>query len=448
MKYITLVFAALAMQTISLQALQLNKPRSKQSAQIAQLLPIISPQQQHLNDTLYDASIEGEIDKVLELIELHASPNATCPVASEWNPNALRGATALISAANRGNFEMCQTLILSKATPEIRDHRGHNALLHAGLKKNREIFFLLLANTQADTKSFDDLHLIDEFIKKYRDKESHELESLTKYFDSVCLKCMREKTHFISTFLRSDATGMHLLHYGASWSSPEVCRELIQTLRLKEITLNPKTKKEKTPLHLIPVGSERNCRLLLENGADINALAMREKKEGYRRPRNGDMQSPLEHALEWDKNSIAELLIEFGAVSDPDLFPKAKHHLLKKVIYTSDKASRSKSKKIIITFLLCCKRYCPRLPRDIRHMLLDLISWTDLGRCMVDRKLDGLSIPAVFLKQAETALYDETLEWLKMHGLTPTYIEQQMSEGMRENIKKRLAKEKLLCNGE
>lgn len=439
---LTLVFAAFTMQTTSIQALQLNKPRPKLSTQTNQPQPSLSPQQQKLDDALYDASIEGDVEKVLELLAIQASPDATCPATSEWNPFAMPGATALISAANRGNFEMCQTLILSKATPEIRDPRGHNALLHAGIKKNREIFFLLLAHTQADNKSFDDLHLIDEFVKRYPDKESHELESLTKYADSVCLKCMKEKVHFI----RTDAAGMHLLHYGASWCSPAVCRELIQTLRLKEVTVNPKNKKEETPLHLIPVGSELNCRLLLENDADINALAMCEKKRDHRWPKNDDMQSPLEHALEWDKTSIAEILIEFGAASDPDHFPKAKHHNLKKVIYTPTKASRSKSKEIIKTFLLCCKHYCPRLPRDIRHMLLDLISWADLGKCMVDRKLRGLSIPTVFLKQAETALYYETTGWLKAHGLASMYVEQQLSEGIRENIKKRLAKGKLLCN--
>jgi len=434
MKYLTLAFAALTIQITSIQALQHSKPRPKPSTQTGQPKPALTAQQQQLNDALYDASIEGDIEKIFEFLSLGANPDATCPVTTEWHPNAIRGATALISAANRGNFEICQVLLLGKATPEIRDIRGHNALMHEGIKKNREIFFILLAQSQADNKSFDDLHQIEEFVKKYPDKENHELESLSKYVDSVCVKCIKEKADFTHT----DAAGMHLLHYAASWSSPAVCQELIQTLLLKDITLNPKNKMRETPLHLVQVGHEQNCRFLLENGATINALAF---------SKNNTLQSPLEYALAFDKTSIAEILIESGASCNPRIFTESTHHLLKKAIYTNDQAARAESKNIINTFLLCCKRYCPQLPRDIRHMLLDLVSWADLGNYMVDRRLRGLSIPTVFLKQAVTVLHYETMRTLKAAHIAFTYVEEsQMNEAMEENIKKRLARERLLCN--
>lgn len=439
MKKFTLLFAALTLQTCLIQALQLNKPRSKQAKHLTNIQPIISTPQQELNDALYDASINGDIEKVLELLGAGASPDAICPVTSEWRPHAIPGATALICAANRGNFEMCQILLMGNAKAEIRDRNGHNALLHAGIKKNKEIFSLLLGCTQADNASFDDLHQLETFIKKYPIEEYPKQEFM-HYVDSVCLLCMKEKVQFI----RRDAARMHLLHYVASWGSPEICMKLIETLRAKEITLSPQNKKGETPLHLIPVGSEYNCRLLLENKADINAQSNSEDRITDGLKLNDDTRSPLEYAERFEKQSISELFIEYGASCSPmqaNMF-KSEYRILKKLLYAPTKARRSESKEKIVALLRYFKRMCPQLPRDIRYCILMSICSEDIGNHMINRKLKGFTIPHVFHNHAITALCNNTIQVLYVHDVNVD------EPDIRENCTKRLAKDKLLCNGE
>lgn len=435
-----LILACIASATFQISpslALELRKTK-KPFAFKKEIQESLSPDQERVNTAFFEASLDGDVVKVLEQLHHGANPNTICPKTLEWYPHALKGATALMCAAHRANLEMCQLLLSEGANPAIRDPQNRNALLHAGFKKNREIFFLLLERTAVDNQSFDDLNYLDTYVRRFSHDDNNRnaldatnKQTFQKYIDDTARLCIRSQT----IWSRKDQLGKHLLHYVASWGSREVCEQLIQGLRAREINTEFRSNNQETPLFEIPTGSEANCRLLLENGANPNASALMNDKE----------VSPLMRAVKLGNDGIADILIEFGASSYYlNLSLKDHSHLLKKMVYVPMKSSLASSIKTVQTALLCFKRVCPTLPKDVRYLILDMIHSSDLGHCMIARKLSGFPIPSQFMKAASKVLLRYTMAYLKKnYKVSDGSVIQNAIE---ENILKRLAKEKLTCN--
>jgi hypothetical protein len=137
------------------------------------------------------------------------------------------------------------------------------------------------------------------------------------------------------------------------------------------------------------------------------------------------------------------------------------------VIFAPNPEMIAKSQDIIMAFLLCLKRVAPKMPRDVRYLLLSALPSNDLGICMIARKLQGKSIPLRFMQYAGEALYQCSLAefkhvWpkaidyafdlkrIKHEGITSETIDEwAMSPGnsWRTNIIDRLSRAQLNYNG-
>lgn len=206
----------------------------------------------------------------------------------------------------------------------------------------------------------------------------------------------------------------------AAWSgkehAPEICRLLINA----GANVNAKTKPFGAHSHPITAlggavkgGNPKNIPLLLDAGAD--ALAF------------------FAHRL------FSEKIISLLAKNHPALLPSC--------VFIPRHTIREESRNRILTFLLCCLRLKPSLPRDIQTFILTK-SPTDFGNHMITRKLHGKPIP--FFAQQATAdtLYDATVMLLKKETdeQLPKKFEQLSGDKIKETIARRLAQEKLLCN--
>jgi ankyrin repeat protein len=428
-----------------------------------------TPSGQDLNNSLYYATHNNNEEEVKRLLALGADPNTKCPHSFIRKSFALPSATALICAANHGSNEICTLLLEAGANPSLRDRHGRNAILHAILKDRRETYSLLLANPIVDAAAFYDLDKIDDYFEsKYSWLDSNQCKLMTHYCDSICEKWFEDKIDLTQT----TKTKMTLLHYVARRGSPFMCERLIKALKHIEASINPKNSYNETPLHLVGYKLHDNCKVLLEYGADVNALAYQ-----YRDNQQDESKgkTPLDSRNGSDLHT--RILLNYGA----DVFrqttmrqepvPHIKKIYLKSevnfenIVLAPPLESRCYSQKVIKTFQLCCKRLCPSLPRDIRSLLLCKLPTNDLGNCMIAQKLKGLPIPLLFLNAATSALHNQTFSQLRNHvalyereyrkrhqyrpvkdRLTSASFELLLGEKIRQNVIARLAQEKLFCN--
>lgn len=242
---------------------------------------------------------------------------------------------------------------------------------------------------------------------------------------------------------------------------------------------------------LIDVAADENLDLmqkLLTAGADVNA-------------RNEKKITPLWTALHHSQNPVpsCKLLLDHGA----DVYANAYSQeasmltriaigyptLLTNIVLVPNAQVLAASHKLIKTILLCFKRMCPQLPRDIRLMILakrehlkDSRWGKDedhiVGNVMIARKLHGHSIPNIFKKTAIHTLYGCTIRAMLnrferviyqeeaarpvaiIHGyivaapsqsllrsrINVDTFEATYREALRRTIIDRLEQDKLLCN--
>jgi hypothetical protein len=171
--------------------------------------------------------------------------------------------------------------------------------------------------------------------------------------------------------------------------------------------------------------------------------------------------------------SICKLLLHAGAQVNTysnvmwadirEIIDRHSMDIASNIIFAPNPQMISDAQNKIMTMLLCIKRCCPSLPKDIRNKLLAELPTHDLGTCMIAKKLRGQQIPPMLLQHAIEALHECTFNELR-HVLATTKVyfpnrsctispEETDSwsatpgNRIRENIITRLAQEKLLCNG-
>ncbi len=242
---------------------------------------------------------------------------------------------------------------------------------------------------------------------------------------------------------------------------------------------------------LIDVAADENLdlmRKLLEDGADVNA-------------RNERKTTPLWKALyhSQDAGPTCQLLLEHGADVCAKPYPAETRMLariaienpalLTNIILVPNAQALSSSHKLIKTILLCFKRICPQLPKDIRLMILanrnriKELRWGKdenhiVGNVMIARKLQGLPILDIFKEITIHTLYGSTIRGITntlqriidreeaarpraiIHGYVITApapsllksrldfntFESTYGEALRKTVITRLEQNKLLCN--
>jgi hypothetical protein len=133
--------------------------------------------------------------------------------------------------------------------------------------------------------------------------------------------------------------------------------------------------------------------------------------------------------------------------------------LMSKIILVPPSEELIESQKLIKTLLLCWKRICPTLPRDMRTIILMQLA-PDIGNVMIFRRLQGKSIPHIFKEITILTLYYSTLRrqispilndalskeirTLLIHK--PIEANEPLKTEMFKNIATRLNLPKLLCN--
>lgn len=166
-------------------------------------------------------------------------------------------------------------------------------------------------------------------------------------------------------------------------------------------------------------GNLEKARSLVANGADVNAT----NENGF----------PALWAALYPKENmtpLSELLLDHGA-DIRNQYPSSIHmlgiialrdpRLLTRIVLAPNAHALEHSYKMVKTILLCLKRVCPNLPRDLRFMILAAIShpeetrWGEediVGNVMIARKLRGLPIPIFFKETAINTLYECTMSGL------------------------------------
>lgn len=425
---------------LSTHTLQLTK---KTNSEKNLAVSAVSNKQQNLNAQLYNAVLESNTSLVVELLSSGADPNTICPKSLEKKKNALSGATAFITAAHLGNMKLCEVLIQAGANQKLRDSKGLNALLHAGYKKRTIPFTSLLSASSIDENTFDDLYVVEQYVKEFSQHEYHSSYAFEQYINALVDIQLKKKINLT----KKDKHGNQLIHYVARWASPSTLKKLIVALQAKKISLDQQNDLGKTPLHRNL--SARNCEILLEYGANVNALD-KTKRFG---------KSPLYWACKRKKTSLELPLINYGADLSLKLEGETllqfylKHTILDDLgylVFTPSITEINHSYNIIKTFLLCCKRYCPSLPRDMRYLLLLTLDTHDLGYALIGNRLRGKTTPIEFDRVLSQVLYETSLHHLvnQLEALKNkrTYLEETIKELLHETIQKRLSKPKLYCN--
>lgn len=213
---------------------------------------------------------------------------------------------------------------------------------------------------------------------------------------------------------------------------------------------------DRTPLVAAAWSAKKNapeiCRLLINARADVNV---------HTKP-FGNHTHPitaLGGAVKAGNPKNIPLLLDAGAYaveyfahhlySEKIISLLAKRHatLISSCVFVPKNQAIQESQKRISTFLLCCSKLEPSLPRDVQAFILTKLP-TDLGNCMISHKLQGKPIPFFAQQATADALYNSTLDFLKteISERLPKNFEQQFGDKIKETIAHRLAQEKLLCN--
>ncbi len=303
------------------------------------------------------------------------------------------------------------------------------------------------------------------------------------------------------------------LHLAADERRPEVCKLLIA----RGANVNAVHKDVTALLYAAQSGLPEICQLLVDAGADVNATnsvgfdalmkAMYTTQFGYdddttastfqerlhnaelifqilikaginvnvsvqiRRSSHYHYCCPLHYALNLNiaSNLGSEILVHqllsaganIAQIDEKDLrrLFEENHKFLSNIVCAPNLQDIEACRKKISAVLLCFKQLDPRLPKDIQLLILSMIPDYDLGKILINRKLQGLPIANNLLHRAAITLYHSTFSFWRgmcdslfnkldaetinqMTSLLSTYGPQIL-----ETINSRLAQQKLLCNG-
>jgi hypothetical protein len=254
----------------------------------------------------------------------------------------------LIDAAKVGNFDEIHRLLEAGASIDARDMEGETPLIKAARKKQTSTCKLLL-ELGADVNA----------------------QTITNYAD-IRLPALHQEA-VLRRANTQPQNGPTALMEAAGTGAEQVCRLLLE----HNANANIKTTANRTTalIRAIYHGNASICKLIASRGADMNV-------------KGGSHETALISALIW--RDVSEALIAHSR-----FYPYYSLQALKE------------SQDRIRTILLCWKRVCPTLPRDLKRLIL--LSNPELQR-------DTLNCPLGMFKDLMLEMPPQAIAALIRHG--------------------------------
>ena len=218
------------------------------------------------------------------------------------------GRTALMCACNHGNHKVAQSLVRYNANPQLVDNDGFTASIHALRSGNKGLAYEVVNDRDFSQNELKCLLIMDLIEGDQTEAFSrlNDITDLTTDKKELLISCAVGSLEDVISKLHESGLhpdtplvgGLTLLMIASSCGYIE----LVEHLVIIEADVNQRDMFWKyTPLFYAILGSKSNeiVELLLENGADINAVA------GNQTPLDMANSSPV-------KNLISSLLIEHG----------------------------------------------------------------------------------------------------------------------------------------
>jgi len=295
-----------------------------------------------LDEKLVEAAGRGDVEKVKELLEKGANPNAE---AKGWGV-----LPPLHRAARGGNTEITKLLIEKGADINAKDKDGRTPLYYAAESGHIHVVELLIEKG-ADPNAKDDigwtpLHCAaweghTDIAKLLIEKGADVNAKDSKGRIPLCLAAVKNCVDIAKLLIEKgadvnakDKDGQTLLHCAARGGNTEITKLLIE----KGADINAKDKDGRTPLHeAAAYGHADFIKLLIEKGVSLNikdnkgltplheaahsghigAVKLLIEKGADPNAKDDDGWTPLHYAAKMVHTHIVELLIKMGA--DPNI---------------------------------------------------------------------------------------------------------------------------------
>ena len=254
------------------------------------------------NEDGVTALMMGTDDGLSEVAELLLQNGA------DPNIHSNNGITALMHACNHGNSKVAKSLLRYNANPQLVDNDGFTASIHA-LRSGNKVLAYELVNGRDFSQSELKCLLIMDLLEGYQTEAISRLDDITDLSTDkkeLLISCVVGSLEDVISKLHESGLhpdtplvgGLTLLMIASSCGYIE----LVEYFVIMEADVNQRDIFWKyTPLFYAILGSTSNeiVELLLENGADINAVARNQT------PLDMANSSPVE-------NLISRLLIKHG----------------------------------------------------------------------------------------------------------------------------------------